>query len=106
MARAIPMELLADEITLMTPTVDGYDSTEIYNVRVQKKSAVREYNFSAVRDISEITVYYDCENSSPNGVEFLAGMLIVHAGVRYEILTAEQFSAEQLHHIRITARSV
>ncbi len=106
MARPIPMELLADEITLMVPTVDGYDSTEIYNVRVQKKSAVREYNSTAVRDISEITVYYDCENSSPQGVEFLAGMLIQHDDMRYEILTAEQFSAEQLHHIRITARTV
>lgn len=106
MARAIPIELLADEITLMAPTVDGYDSTEIYNVRVQKKSAVREYNSAAVRDISEITVYYDCENSSPHGVDFLAGMLIQHDDVRYEILAAEQFSAEQLHHIRITARRV
>lgn len=106
MARPIPMELLVDEVTLMAPTVDGYDSTEIYNVRVQKRSAVREYNSSALRDISEITMYYDCENSSPKGVEFLAGMLIVHDSVRYEILTAEQFSDEQLHHIRITARKV
>ena len=106
MARPIPMELLADEITLMVPTVDGYDNIEIYNVRVQKKSAVREYNSTAVRDISEITVYYDCENSSPHGVEFLAGMLIQHDDMRYEILTAEQFSAQQLHHIRITARKV
>lgn len=106
MARPIPLELLADDITLMTPTVDGYDSTEIYNVRVQKKSAVREYNSAAVRDISEITVYYDCENSSPRGVDFLAGMLIMHDDVRYEILAAEQFAAEQLHHIRIIARKV
>lgn len=106
MAKPIPLGLLADNITLMTPTVDGYDSTEIYDVRVQKKSAVREYNSTAVRDISEITVYYDCENSSPHGVEFLAGMLIVHEEVRYEILEAEQFSAERLHHIRITARKV
>ncbi len=106
MARAIPLSLLNDEITLMVPVVDGYDSTEIYNVRVQKRSAVREYNASAVRDISEITVYYDCENSSPQGVEFLAGMLIVHENMRYEILSAEQFAAEKLHHIRITARSI
>ncbi len=106
MARPIPLQLLADEITLMTPTVDGYDSTEIYNVRVQKKSAVREYNSSAVRDISEITVYYDRENSSPQGAEFLAGMLIIHQNMRYEILSAERFAAEQLHHIRITARII
>lgn len=106
MARAIPLSLLNDEITLMTPTVDGYDSIEVYNVRVQKKSAVREHNSSAVRDISEITVYYDCENSHPLGVEFLAGMLIMHEDMRYEILSAEQFAAEKLHHIRIIARSV
>ncbi len=106
MARAIPLSLLNDEITLMVPTVSGYDSTEIYNVRVQKTSAVREYSSSELRDISEITVYYDCENSSPQGVEFLAGMLIMHEDMRYEILSAEQFAADRIHHIRVRARRI
>lgn len=106
MARPIPLSLLNDVITLMAPTTDGYDSTEIYDVRVQKTSAVREYNSSKLRDISEITVYYDCQNSSPRGVDFIAGMLIMYEGERYEILSAEQFASDRPHHVRITARSV
>lgn len=104
--RAIPLKLLNDEITLLVPTVSGYDAVEIYNVRVQQTSAVREYSSTAVRDISQITVYYDCENSSPQGVEFAAGMLIEFVGRRYEIISAAQFAAESLHHVKITARAV
>lgn len=104
--RAIPMALLNDEITLLVPTVSGYDAVEIYNVRVQQTSAVREYNSTAVRDISQLTVYYDCENSLPHGVEFAAGMTLSFAGRRYEIISAAQFAAESLHHVKITARAV
>ncbi len=104
--RAIPAKLLNDEITLLVPTVSGYDEVEIYNVRVQQTSAVREYSSTSVRDISQIVVYYDCENSAPQGVEFAAGMLISFAGRRYEIISAAQFAAESLHHVKITARAV
>ncbi len=105
-ARPIPLSLLNDEITLVTPTVSGFDRTEIYNVRVQHTSAVREYNSSAIREVTEITVYYDCENSSPQGVEFLAGMCMEYGGRAYEILSAECVYAELLHHVKIKARVI
>lgn len=104
--RPIPYDLLTDEVTLLCPCVDGYESTEIWNVRAVAASRISEYNSVRGRDTSEITVYYDCENSYPSDVEFEAGMLILYNNTRYEIISAEQFKADTLHHIKITARKV
>lgn len=104
--RPIPYDLLTDEITLLFPREDGYKKIEICNVRVVAASRISEYNSVRGRDTSEITVYYDCENSYPSDVDFEAGMLILHDNVRFEILSAEQFKADILHHIKITARKV
>ena len=104
--KPIPYDLLTDEMTLLSPHEDGYESKKIWNVRVVSASRISEYNSVRGRDTSEITVYYDCENSYPSDVDFEAGMLIVYNNTRYEILSAEQFKAETLHHIKITARKV
>ncbi len=104
--KPIPYDLLTDEITLLSPREDGYENIEICNVRVVTASRISEYNSVRGRDTSEITVYYDCENSYPSDVDFEAGMLIVYNNTRYEILSAEQVKAETLHHIKITARKV
>lgn len=104
--RPIPYDLLTDEMTLLCPRESGYENIEICNVRVISASRISEYNSVRGRDTSEITVYYDCENSYPSDVDFEAGMLILYNDTRYEILSAEQFKAETLHHIKITARKV
>ena len=102
----IPKALLSDSVTLLVPDGDGFSSADISAVRVQYSSAVREYSAVVMRDESEITVYYDLVNSRPVGVSFAAGMLLLHEGRRYEILSAERFDAFSPHHIRIKARLV
>ena len=104
--KPIPQELLRDAVTLLVPAASGYESCELSCVRVVRKSAVSDRSAVNVRDVSEITVYYDCVNSSPAGAELSAGMLLESDGVRYEIIRAEEFSALEPHHIRITARRV
>lgn len=106
MLRPIPLSLLNDSVTLRVPYASGYESCEINNVRVVHRSEISDRAAVNVRDVSEITVYYDHEHSTPSDMEFAAGMLLVHGGLRYEIVRAEAFSAEGPHHIRITARKV
>lgn len=102
----IPRGLLREKIKLLVPADSGYSVQEICSVRVVRTSKVREYNSTVVRDSSEILVYYDCTNSVPAGISFSAGMLILFDDRRYEIISAEEFSGNGPHHIRITARTV
>lgn len=104
--RPIPASLLKDSITLLVPYSGGYHSITVEKVRVCCRSRVSEYSAAIMRDTSEITVYYDCEQSYPSHTEFSAGMLIMYDGARYEVLSAETFSADVPHHIRITAKRV
>ncbi len=104
--KPIPLTLLSDTITLLQPTEAGYAETEISNVRVVCRSEVSDYDRLRARDKATLTIYYDCANSSPSGVEFAAGMTILHDGKRYELIIAEEFRAEQPHHIRIKARMI
>ncbi|MBQ8171950.1 MAG: hypothetical protein IJZ95_08185 [Oscillospiraceae bacterium] len=104
--RPIPSSLLNDTVVLMIPSASGYISHDISSVRVVRSSKVSEYSAVRVRDSSVITVYYDCTVSKPTGMAFSAGMLIVFDGVRYELLSAEEFKAEAPHHIRLTAKKV
>ncbi len=104
--RPIPSALLADTITLLTPSEGGYITQDISAVRVVRHSKVSEYSAVNIRDGSCITVYYDCTVSAPAGIAFEAGMLVMYDGVRYEIISAETFKALSLHHIRLTARKV
>ncbi len=103
----IPFSLLNDVVTLHEPTdYGGYRTREIEYVRVVTNSEITDRSAVNVRDVSEITVYYDYANSSPRGVSFQAGMLLEYNGVSYEIIRAETFSGERPHHMRITARKV
>ncbi len=103
----IPFSLLNDVISLQEPIDYGsYMICEIEYVRVVPNSEITDRSAVNVRDVSEITVYYDCANSSPRGVRFQAGMRLQYNGSSYEIIRAETFAGERPHHIRITARKV
>lgn len=104
--RPIPLSLLNGSLTLLVPDGDGYSEYELTSVRVVRRSEITDRSAVNVRDISELTVYYDCVNSSPADMEFSAGMLLEQDGVRYEIVRAEEFAAQGPHHVRITARKV
>ncbi len=105
--RPIPFSLLNDVVTLHEPMGHGlYRTCEVEYVRVVTNSEITDRSAVNVRDVSEITVYYDCVNSTPRGISFRAGMPLEHNGSKYEIIRAETFSGERPHHIRITARKV
>ncbi len=102
--KPIPSSLLTDSITLITPTAASVSEQLLTDVRVIRTSAVTNHLASRMRDISEIVVYYDCENSCPTGVEFCAGQSLAYCGELYEITEAILFAGEQPHHYRIKAR--
>ncbi len=102
--RPIPVSLLTDSVLLFTPSVNGEISERVENVRVIRTSEITDRAAVNARDISELTVYYDCVNSYPRYMEFAAGMFMQYDDIMYEVMKVEEFSAEKLHHLRITAR--
>ena len=82
----IPIELLTDSVTLLTPTDSGYSSTVLRNVRVIRTSTVTDHLVTHTRDRSELVVYFDCVNSTPMGTEFNAGQSLEYFGEKYEIV--------------------
>lgn len=104
--KPIPSQLLGDTVTLFEPEDDGWSEREISSVRVVRSSEVTDHAALNARDVSQLTVYYDCVNSYPADVRFSAGMLMEHDGTRYELIRTEEFTASSLHHIRITARKI
>lgn len=76
----IPIELLTDSVTLLTPTDSGYSGTVLGNVRVIRTSTVTDHLVTHTRDRSELVVYFDCVNSTPMGTEFNAGQSLEYFG--------------------------
>ncbi len=102
----IPDELLGDSITLFEPTDSGYRETEVVNVRVDRTNSVTDFNSAHTRDTTEITIYYDCENSRPSFIDFSAGMQAEYCGERFEIIKVKRYCAVNPHHYTITARKL
>lgn len=102
----IPDELLGDAITLLEPAEHGYRETEVVNVRVDRTNAVSDFNSAHTRDTTEITIYYDCENSRPSLVDFSAGMQAEYCGELFEIIKVKRYCAAAPHHYTITARKI
>ena len=102
-ARPIPAALLRDSFTLLVPDGGGYDRVAVTSVRVVRRSQIREYSAVVIRDESDLTVYYDCANSLPAGLEFEAGMKIEYGGRNYAIISVERFDAQTAHHYRLKA---
>lgn len=104
--KPIPMELLTDSVTLLTPTGSGYSRQELENVRVIRTSVVTDHLVTHTRERSELVVYFDCVNSTPEGTEFEAGQQLLYHGETYCIIEAALFAAESPHHYRITCRKL
>lgn len=102
----IPDELLGDEFVLITPEKNGGISrTDIYNVRVERTDAVAD-NISSARMSTELSIWFDCENSLPAGAEFPAGARAEYRGEIYELTEVRVLGADTPHHIKIKARKV
>lgn len=104
--KPIPAALLRDGFVLLTPTQSGFSRTYIENVRIVCKSAVSDHTATRMRDISQLVVYFDCEQSYPAETEFYAGQQAEYRGALYELLTAELFSGEQPHHYKLTFQKI
>lgn len=100
----IPDALLGDSFTLLVPTQNGFSRTEVYNVRVERKSAVSDITATRMRDVTELVVYYDCVSSFPEGIEFQAGQQAEYDGEVFEVLEAKLFSGESPHHWKLVCR--
>lgn len=100
--KPIPNALLGDDFYLYVPTADGWSRRLIENVRVERTSAVSSPTAANTRDISEITVWYDYENSYPEA-DFTAGARAGYHGELFEITEVKFYRAEELHHCRIKA---
>ena len=100
----IPAELLTDSFTLLIPNSSGgYSRTPIYDVRVVRTNRISDYVSSRVRDSTELTIYFDCENSYPQDVRFSAGQSAEYRGERFELTEVKAFGAEDIHHYKMTA---
>ncbi|HCF82985.1 MAG TPA: hypothetical protein DER68_03240 [Ruminococcaceae bacterium] len=98
----IPNNLLGDEFYLCVPTNTGWDETLIENVRVERKSSASGPTDASIRDNSELTIWYDYTNSSPEA-DFAAGARARYYGEIFEITEVKFFRAQELHHCRIKA---
>lgn len=100
--RPIPDSLLGDDFYLYEPTERGWRETLIENVRIERTSAVSSPTADKTHNVSEITIWYDYENSYPSA-DFSAGMRAKYHGEDYKITEVKFFRAEELHHCRIKA---
>ena len=102
----IPNILLGDKLTLLTPGSSGkWNETAINNVRVERVAAVTDYSAQKARDNTEITVWFDYENSYPK-TDFSVGMKARYRGEIYEITEYRSYSADKPHHCRFKARKI
>lgn len=100
--KPIPNSLLGDDFYLYVPTESGWIRRLIENVRIERTSAVSSPTAANTRDISEITIWYDYENSYPYE-DFSAGMRAEYQGESFEITEVKFYRAEELHHCKIKA---
>lgn len=100
--KPIPEFLLNDSFTLMIPDSEGFSEKEIRSVRVERTNSAEDSLSRNPRETTEIAVWYDCVNSSPE-TDFSVGMKILYRGETYEITKVQVFAADVPHHIKIKA---
>lgn len=77
------------------------EEQEIIHVRVEPSGkVVRDKNNAEVQ--LSATLFYDCRNSCPKGVEFVEDDIIIFNGQKHSIQTIEPlYDGERLHHIEM-----
>ncbi len=110
---AIPKKLLIHDIVKYKEKKDRWgDGTPvseqgIENVRVEPSSRViRDKNNAEVQLAA--TLFYDCRNSQPRGVEWKTDDIVAFNGEKYRVQTVEPlYDGNRLHHYEIgVVRSV
>lgn len=103
--KPIPDILLGDSFTLLTPASGKWNETRINNVRIERVEAITDYSSQKARDNTEITVWFDCANSSPK-TDFSVGMKARYHGEIYEITEQRVYSSDRPHHCKFKARKI
>ena len=80
-------------------TADG--GQIITNIRIEPSSkVVRDKNHAEVQLAG--TVFYDCKNSRPRGIEWKEDDIVVVNGERYRVQTVETlYDGRRLHHYEL-----
>lgn len=105
--KAIPKKLLIHTVTHAKPDSDRWgeetlkDEQELTFVRMEPSSrVVRDKNNAEVQ--LEATLFYDCRNSRPRGVQFQEDDIIIFNGQKYSVQTMEPlYAGKHLHHIEM-----
>lgn len=98
----IPNSLLGDDIILQKPEENGRTDYSVTNVRVERSYSIESFQSGAKRNSSELTVWFDCENSfSP--IDIAVGMSIKYGGEIFDIVKIDVLRGTSPHHLKISA---
>ena len=105
--RPIPKKLLIHNVILAKSDSDRWgeetikDEQELTFVRMEPSSkVVRDKNNAEVQ--LEATLFYDCHNSRPRGVQFKEDDIIIFNGQKHSVQTIEPlYAGKHLHHIEM-----
>lgn len=78
-----------------------YEGTTLENVRLEPV-AKRQYSLSDALPEADVKMFFDCRNSSPRGVVFGTGDVVVFGSREYKIVRVSSFYDERrLHHYEV-----
>lgn len=106
--KAIPKKLLIHSATLAREDEkDRWGNTELTNgqelthVRMEPSSkVVRDKNGAEIQLAA--TLFYDCRNSRPQGIEFAVDDIILFSGQKHAVQLVETlYDGERLHHYEL-----
>ena len=105
--RPIPRALMIHSATLALPATDAYGAetltpeAELTRVRVSTTETLRDGE-GALRAGLSAVLWYDARQSSPRGVAFAPGQILLFEGRRYRVETVEALcGGRQLHHVEL-----
>ena len=105
--KPIPKSLLIHSAELQEVVEDEWQnekvqsSTALMRVRIEPMSKLVTSSNNRTVTLSA-TLFYDCRNSRPAGVEFRQGQRLVFGGREYIVETVEElFDKGKLHHLEV-----
>lgn len=106
--RAIPKKLLFHTVThAKSADADRWgkevlkDKQELDFVRIEPSSKVVRDKSGAEIQLTA-TIFYDCHNSRPKGIEFVADDIIIFNGQKYSVQIVEPlYDGKRLHHYEL-----
>ena len=105
--RPIPKKLLIHTVALYSVTEDRWgkespgDGQELQHVRLEPSGKVLRNKSSAEIQLDS-TLFYDCRNSVPRGLEFSVDDIVVFNNQKFSIQLVEPlYDEKKLHHYEL-----